>query len=172
MKRFFASLCLLGWIVSTTVGAKGERVDAGSGDDAGKPTATILVTPDKDWQEKWNTPQDTMPYFNAASEVGKGGSLFLITFFVNPGIDEAGHADLACDISLTAPDGTLAIRQDDVGCFSKATVIEPGITYMTDTTVSFEPDGTEPKGVWTYRVLLNDRIAGVVVPLETSFTVR
>jgi hypothetical protein len=134
--------------------------------------ATILVTPDKDWKEKWNTPQETLPYFNETSGVATGGSLFLITFFANPGTDGAGKSDLGCDVSLSAPDGALAIDEHDVDCFSREASIEPDITYMTDITISFEPDGTEPKGLWTYHVTIKDRIGGGIFPLETSFTVN
>lgn len=31
-----------------------------------------LVTPDKDWEEKWNTPKENIPHFSEAEEVELG----------------------------------------------------------------------------------------------------
>jgi len=50
-----------------------------------------LLTP-LDWQERWDTPPDTIPYFDKASEVRIGEQLVILTFFTNPGINESGNS--------------------------------------------------------------------------------
>lgn len=46
-------------------------------------TGILLVTPDTDWEQKWNTPPDTIPHFREAESVNVGEELVLLTFFVN-----------------------------------------------------------------------------------------
>lgn len=48
----------------------------------------LLVTPDTDWEQKWNTPPDTIPHFRTAKVVRVGERLVILTFFVNPLPDE------------------------------------------------------------------------------------
>jgi hypothetical protein len=132
----------------------------------------ILITPDQDWKEKWETSKETVPQFNQASEVEKDGSLFLITFFGGASEDEAGRSNLLCDFTLVRPDGTFAIEQHDIVCFPTDFAMERGITYMTNITIAFKADSSEPKGSWTYRMVLKDKIGGSDLPLETSFTVK
>ena len=43
--------------------------------------AWLLVTPNLDWQKRWDIPPDTIPYFDEASEVRIGEQLVILTFF-------------------------------------------------------------------------------------------
>lgn len=132
----------------------------------------ILITPDQDWKEKWNTPKETMPQFSQASEVSLGDSIFLITFFGNPSTDDAGRSKLYCDFSLVRPDGTTAAERQDLECFPLEVAIERNITYMTNVTIEFKAEPKDQKGQWTYRTILKDRITGLELPLEAKFTVK
>ncbi|MCO5055749.1 hypothetical protein [Thermomonas sp.] len=59
--------------------------------------AMLLVTPDKDWQEKWNTPPEVAPHFSTAKEVEAGGEVFILSFLANPRLDVNGMANVTCD---------------------------------------------------------------------------
>jgi hypothetical protein len=50
----------------------------------------LLVTPDENWQAKWNTPPHTVPSFKEAREVNRGKKLFVLIFFSNPKLDSSG----------------------------------------------------------------------------------
>ena len=146
--------------------------ESASQKSAGSLGGMILLTPDQDWKEKWETPKETIPQFNQASEVERDGSLFLITFFGGASQDEVGRSNLLCDFTLVRPDGSFAIEQHDVACFPTDFAMERGITYMTNITIAFKADSSEPTGSWTYRVTLKDKIASTELPLEASFTVK
>ena len=139
---------------------------------AGSMGGMILITTDQDWKEKWNTPKEATPQFSEASEVSPGDPLFLITFFGNPSTDKAGRAILSCDFSLLKPDGTVAAQQKDLECFPQEVAIERNITYMTNVTIEFKAESSDPKGLWTYRKVLKDRVSNLELALEAKFTVK
>ena len=81
-------------------------------------SATVLVTADQDWQQKWDTPPETIPHFTTAREVGPGGELFVLTFLANPLVDaDSGMTDVACDFVVLRPDGSESTRELDMPCF-------------------------------------------------------
>ncbi len=40
----------------------------------------LLVTPDQDWEQKWNTPSENVPSFNEAHDVKYGEELTILIF--------------------------------------------------------------------------------------------
>ena len=78
----------------------------------------LVVTPDADWEEKWNTPPDTTPNFTVASEVNYGEELTILPFYINPKLNSRGEANVLCDIKITRPDGSNAIDVKDIECAS------------------------------------------------------
>ena len=138
----------------------------------GSMSAMILITADQDWQQKWNTPREHVPRFTETSEVGRDGTLFLLTFFGNPAVDEAGRSKLLCDFLLIKPDGSYATEQRDAVCFDPDFAMERDTTYMTNISVGFKADSSEPKGSWLYKVVIKDKIAGTELPLEAGFKVK
>ena len=72
-------------------------------------TGLFLVTPDTDWERKWNTPPDTIPYFREATSVRIGEELVILTFFVNPKPDVDGNGNALCNIKATRPNDTISV---------------------------------------------------------------
>ena len=71
----------------------------------------LLVTPDKDWEQKWNTPFENVPYFSEAENVKLGEELTILPFFANPKLDEISNFEILCDIKVEKPDGTFSIDE-------------------------------------------------------------
>ncbi|MGH8087455.1 MAG: hypothetical protein ACREPC_04220, partial [Stenotrophomonas sp.] len=42
-------------------------------------SASILITADPNWQQKWETPPDVAPQFEPATEVKEGGDLYILS---------------------------------------------------------------------------------------------
>ena len=80
MSRSFVFFCLSLLGASGHAQEQGQPKDGPPHEPTGGMRTMTLVTPNKDWQEKWDTPRETLPYFNETSGVATGGSLFLITF--------------------------------------------------------------------------------------------
>jgi hypothetical protein len=68
----------------------------------------ILVTPDADWGQKWNTPSNTVPSFSEARIVARGDTVFLLMFFSNPQLDNGGRANVTCDVDIVQPNGSIS----------------------------------------------------------------
>jgi hypothetical protein len=132
----------------------------------------LLVTPDADWKEKWNTPSSITPHFTIANDVAQGGKLFVLTFLANPGVDGQGMANVTCDLEVVRPDGTRSSFQDGVDCFKAKLQGPPTNVYLAAPVVVFTGDPGDPAGVWTVRVTLRDNVRHVNVPLEAAFELK
>jgi hypothetical protein len=66
----------------------------------------LVVTPDENWEEKWNTREGTTPYFAEADTVAEGKRVYILTFIGNPGRSSNGDVNVTCDIEVQRPDGT------------------------------------------------------------------
>ena len=134
--------------------------------------AMLLVTPDKDWQAKWNTPPETMPHFSEASEVGAGGELYILTFLANPKLDDSGMANVTCDFIVTRPDGSRSVDEADMPCFVTKVATDPRSVYLSSASLMYVAEPTDPRGKWIVNATLRDHVRNVEIPLETSFTVK
>lgn len=132
----------------------------------------LIVTPDKDWAEKWNTPPETAPHFSTAKEVTNGNTLFMLTFFAGPGRDSTGRTDVRCDFSLLRPDGSKSIEQTDALCFQFELGEDPTSVFMAPAVIGFLAEGADQRGTWTFHMILKDKVRGVDLPLKASFVVR
>jgi len=129
----------------------------------------VLVTPDADWEEKWNTPAEATPHFSEAKTVGRGERVFVLIFFANPQLNRDGSADVTCDIDVTRPNGTSSIHQTDAVCFRGPLNSDPHHTYLSGPVIGFVGDPGDPLGEWLVRVTVKDNVRHVSVPLKTSF---
>jgi hypothetical protein len=132
----------------------------------------LLVTSDADWQEKWGTPEQTVPHFTEALTVGRGKTVFVLAFFTNPKANSQGRADLTCDLDVTRPNGTTSIHQDDVVCFRGALKGSPTSMYLSAPVIGFTGEAADPAGTWTVRITLKDNVRNTVLPLKASFVLE
>ncbi|WP_146165774.1 hypothetical protein [Stenotrophomonas panacihumi] len=136
-------------------------------------SAMLLLTPDRDWQEKWNTPADHAPHFNTAKEVGPGGELNVLILLANPQVDpKTGMTDVACDLEMHRPNGEGPLVQKDVPCFNVKLTTDPRNVYMTNTWMKYIEEPADPRGTWTVIVRVRDRLRDAEVPLRASFVVK
>ena len=129
----------------------------------------LIVTPDKDWEEKWNTPSEHVPHFAEASEVKIGEELTILPFFANPKLDKSLNFELTCTIQVEKPDRTYSINEKNIPCASGKMEMSPMSIFLTQTVVKYIGEKGDPFGVWTVHFEIKDVKRGVSVPLKTSF---
>ncbi|PPT93580.1 MULTISPECIES: hypothetical protein [Xanthomonas] len=132
--------------------------------------ASLLVTSDTDWEQKWTTPSDTVPHFKAVDHVGTGEALFVLTFLSNPGLDERRHADVVCSIRVTDPTGHVAQDTVDTPCLQGEIKGDPRNVYLAQATLQVIAEASDPPGRWQVQVTVKDRRRGVSIPLTGAFT--
>jgi hypothetical protein len=130
---------------------------------------SLLVTPDSNWREKWDTPANTVPRFNEAKAVARGQQVFILIFFSNPKLGADGRVNLSCDLEVVRPDGTVSTHQTDVVCLQGEVKGGPYNVYLAAPVLGFTGDAADPAGPWTVRVSLKDNLRDTVLPLKTSF---
>ncbi len=133
---------------------------------------SILVTPDADWKEKWNTPAETRPVFRQASSVEYGGHLTILTFYGNPQPDKDGMIHILCDIKLTRPDGSVPVDTKGTECASGKLYGSPYNTRLTSAVIEFVGEKGDLPGVWRVEVTLTDKNRKVSLPLKAEFTLK
>lgn len=129
----------------------------------------LVVTPDLDWWDKWNTPSDNVPYFSEAKEVSLGQKLTILTFYGNPLPDEKGMINLSCNIRVARPDGTDSVNQKNIPCATGELLGERLHVYLSQAVIEYVGEPGDPPGEWVVEVTLKDNVAGIVIPLKTSF---
>lgn len=132
----------------------------------------LMVTPDADWQQKWETSPDVVPRFTTAESVSRGQKIFVLPFVSNPGLDDSGQANVTCDIDVIPPDGKNPSHHPDAVCLRGKLSGDPRYTYLSPSVVEFVGDPGDPSGKWVVRVTLKDQVRHVVIPLETSFVLK
>ena len=135
-------------------------------------SAALIVTPDKDWEEKWYTPPETVPHFSEANEVAAGGELFILTFLANPKADASGMTDVACDFVVSRPDGAKSVDEQDMPCFNVKLTTDPASVYLSSASLKYVAEPADPRGTWSVSIVVKDKVRGVEIPLHTSFVVR
>jgi hypothetical protein len=132
----------------------------------------LLVTSDSDWEEKWNTPSDSVPHFTEATTVTRGNRIFVLIFFANPLLSKSGEADVACDIEIERPNKTYSVQQHGAICFKGALQGAASNLYLALPVFGFLGEPGDPLGKWDVRVKLIDKIRNVQISLETAFTLN
>jgi len=130
----------------------------------------LIVTQDNDWESKWNTPPETVPYFSEASTVKYGEQLTILTFFINPKIDHTGSIHLVCSIKITKPDGSQSVSAEDIDCAKGKLNGNPRSIRMTSAVLKFIGEGGDPPGKWVVEVDVKDTVRNITVPLKAGFT--
>lgn len=128
----------------------------------------LVVTPDKNWEEKWSSPDP--PHFSGASTVEKGGELFILTIFTNPQLDASGAANVTLDIDVKRPDGSTSSHAEGAECFQGKLRGPLLNVYLCAQVVEFIGEPSDPVGDWAVRIKLIDNIRKVEIPLSTTFT--
>ena len=132
----------------------------------------LLVTPDANWREKWDTPANAVPHFNEAKTVERGQQVFVLIFFSNPKKGSDGRADLTCDLDAVQPDGSVSSHQENAVCYQGELQGDTHAMYLATPVIGFTGDANDPAGTWTVRVSLKDNVSKTVLPLKTSFTLK
>jgi hypothetical protein len=135
-------------------------------------SGSLVVTPDRDWQEKWNTSPETVPHFSEAKRAKAGEELYILAFLSNPGVDSAGMANVTCDFIVARPDGSRSVDEMDAPCFVTELTTEPTQVYLSSVWLKYVAEPSDPRGSWTVSIVLKDKVRGVELPLETSFVVE
>jgi hypothetical protein len=132
----------------------------------------LIVTPDADWQAKWQTPSETIPHFTEVQSLARGKKAFVLTFVANPLPDSHGEANVTCDVDVLRPDGSTNIHQADAPCLKGKLALTPDHVFLSAAVIAFTGDPGDPSGKWVVRITLKDHVRGVVVPLQTSFVLQ
>ncbi|KAB2932442.1 MAG: hypothetical protein F9K24_10975 [Leptonema illini] len=132
-------------------------------------SGALIITPDSDWEERWNTSPETIPHFTMASTVSYGQNLTVLIFFANPQADPAGKIDIACDIKVTRPDGSSSINARGVACATGQLQGAPSNIRLSAPVIRYVGEQKDLPGIWTIEVTLIDRVRNARILLKSSF---
>ena len=132
----------------------------------------VIVTPDADWREKWETSPETIPRFNTADKVERGNKVTILIFFLNPAVDAKKDVDVTCDIQSIRPDGSVSINERDLPCLKGELKGSPSNIRLAAPVIKFVAEPTDLAGKWIVKVTLRDNQRHVELPLKTSFTLK
>ena len=131
----------------------------------------LVVTSDKDWEEKWNTPTENIPHFKGANNVSYGEELTVLIFFTNPKAGDAGEMNLTCDIQVIRPDKSYSIDVKEYNCANWDVPPSPHNhnVQLTQAIIKYIGEEKDLPGEWKVNINLKDKNAGIEIPLKTKF---
>ena len=132
----------------------------------------LVVTPDPDWEAKWNTTPETIPNFSEAKDVSYGEKLTILTFYINPQTNASGALDVLCDIKVTRPNGSSSINVRGVQCAAGKLQGNPHNIRLSSAVIKYLGETGDPPGKWVVEVTLIDKVRGTAIPLKTYFNLR
>jgi len=130
----------------------------------------LVVTPDKDWVQKWETPTENIPYLSEANEVKYGEELTILPFFINPKVNSVGEINIFCHIKITKPTGKTSIDQGNIPCANGKLHGDPRNIRLTTTVVKYIGEDKDPPGTWVVEFTITDNNKNISIPLKTKFT--
>src|ERR1051325_257632 len=132
----------------------------------------LLVTPDPDWEAKWNPPAETIPTFRSARTVRRGGALTILIFLVNPKTNHRNLANVRCDLQVARPDGSLSVNAKDVVCLKGELRGSPMAVRLATPVLKFKGEANDPLGEWHIVVVVRDVLRATELQLESSFVLN
>jgi hypothetical protein len=132
----------------------------------------LVVTPDSDWEEKWNTSPETTPKFSEAKDVSYGEKLTILAFYINPKASLSGELDVLCDIKVTRPDGSTSINAKGVQCATGKLQGNPRNIRLSSAVIKYIGEKGDLPGEWIIEIALTDKVRGTAIPLKTHFNLR
>ena len=129
----------------------------------------LIVTPDSNWQEKWNTSVETVPYFSESSNVSYGDKLTILTFYINPKRTKNNEIRIFCDIKVTRPDGSISVDEKNFKCAVGKIMGDLKNVRLTSAILNYVGDKSDPPGEWVVEVTLKDKLRNIEIPLKTHF---
>ena len=131
--------------------------------------ASIIITPDPDWESKWNTPAETSPEFTTVEKLKIGERATILIFFANPKLDAAGSVDVTCDVKITRPNNQITDNRSLKGFTGKLRGPVTN-TFLSEAAICFVGEPTDPLGEWVVNVTVHDNNRHVSIPLRSKFT--
>ncbi len=134
--------------------------------------ASLLVTTDDNWKEKWETPPETAPSFKRAEEIPYGKRVYILMFFANPQPGSDGQVKVTCDLIIKSPAGKVSFEQKNMTCFAGRIAGSLTNMYLSAPVVAFSGDPGDSPGTWLVQASLRDEIRQIELPLRYSFILR
>jgi hypothetical protein len=132
----------------------------------------LVVTPDSDWEAKWNTSPETIPKFSEAKDVSYGEKLTILPFYINPKANISGELDVLCDIKVTRPDGSSSTNVKGVQCAAGKLHGNPRNIRLSSAVIKYIGEDGDLPGEWIVEVTLTDKVRGTAIPLKAHFNLR
>lgn len=129
----------------------------------------LMLTSDKDWQQKWDTPEKTIPTFNTSSELFIGETLSVLGFVSNPKLDDKGEVNVHCGLQLVTPTGKVVVSQAEIPCMTGKMTGKAANVYMLPAGAAVMAELTDEEGNWTVHYRITDKNRQTTIELKSSF---
>lgn len=135
--------------------------------------AQLFLTADKDLWHQWAVlPSSVAPKITPISgSLKRNTPVFFVFIFANPKVDDKGHVNVTCDLTIAKPDGKTSHPPKPIGWQGKfgkpSTNLQLGYPQ-----IGYAVEDSDPKGKYTVQGLVRDHNRNVEMTLRTSFTVE
>jgi|GEM_PF-3864792 len=126
----------------------------------------FALTANERFYEEWARPE--MPMIKKVSKLPIGKFLVPVVIFANPEKDKGGNVDVAYDLEIIKPDGSIGRTVSDVVCAKGPNKVPTFVLQLSQSERMWGAEVGDPLGVYTFKLILKDNIRGTKLPLEAS----
>jgi hypothetical protein len=128
--------------------------------------AQLWIVNDESFFDNWKKPET--PHVPVTKRAERDKPVFIIIFFINPGLDGNSGADVVADVTITAPNGAVYGDFKDVKIWqgryrTPANDIQLGMAHLGLTI-----EDTDLLGQYKIEAVVKDRIKNVNLSLKTE----
>ena len=132
-------------------------------------TAQLWLTEHEEFFHKFAQGGDVR--FDGTTNARRDVPVFITFFITGPGLDASGAADVAADITVRKPDGTIYFQAKDAPCWSAKYPYSPESTQVADAKVKLRIEPKDPAGQYSVEATIRDKIKKIDLSLKKTFDV-
>lgn len=138
--------------------------------DNGCFASTAVITDDKDWREKWETPRENTPSFQFVNKLDLGDEATLLWFYNCAALVD-GEFKLECDVKITKPDGEVVVQQGAITCHEGPRKEDDMDVYLIPIQVNMKHTIDDGIGLMRVDLGVTDRNLGERISLDLSIEI-
>lgn len=139
----------------------------------------LEITSDRRWSRMAGLVTDGVPNYGPVT-VGEGEMVLALLFMAGVEEDPAlGRANITCTYTLVDPSNKVVMEPTKKPCLQSELPNTDGVVpddlhpvFLTHEIMAFVIEGSDPKGVWTLKVHVQDTASKASIHVKNTFTVK
>jgi hypothetical protein len=128
--------------------------------------AQLWIINDESFFEEWKRPET--PHVPVTKRAPRNKPVFIIFFFINPGVDEDAEAQVRADVTIKSPDGSIYGEFKDVEIWQGSNKVPANNIQLSAAHIGLVIEDTDQLGQYIVEAVVKDQVKNVNLRLRTE----